>query len=85
MLDSLIQNYLMAHAELVSRLNEAQASGGDISVIPNREIEGAPQTVGEYICALEGMLFLAEKVLFDLNALRIERLIDTVAQEQEYH
>lgn len=77
MLDEIVQNYLRRYANIAHTLQQVEETG----VIPDSEMEGAPQTVAEAIQALTSMLVVLDRVLYDLNLLRIEMNFSQDAKE----
>lgn len=68
MLDEIIASYRRRYTNIAHTLQHIEETG----TIPDAELEGAPQTVAEATQALISMLVVLDRVLYDLNLLRMD-------------
>lgn len=65
-LDEMLVKYSILSAHFANRVEEIQSTG----VIPNSDIEDAPQTVAEAVHAIMSMAFVCDRVTQDLLAIK---------------
>lgn len=70
MLDTMIEAYKGLFSSLTHTVREMEITGE----VPDGHLEGAPKTVDEATTLMLGMLVLVDRILFDLNALRMDML-----------